>query len=395
MQSNLEQNSDPLAQELLQITSTTPAQEAIPLLVEKCLQFHQTSQNAQRLARSLLDSSADPVLVFDKNWKLSLFNDAAATLFQLSESSVGQAIEAIVKSDDLVAFARNQQPLQEWTPQSTESGESEFTATPRLQPIQNGDGWVLVLRDTSQFKKLNRNQSEFVRIVSHDLRSPLTSMQGFASMLELGLVGELNEKQAQFVEKILAGIAQITALVDNIQDAGRFDPETGFYEMQRSACDVGEIVVRIVQNHLVPAEKQELSIAVNVADDVPIISADTNMLERAITNLVDNAIKYTPNGGKVDVGVHCVNNEVHISVRDTGLGISADHQKQLFQRHVRLARQEHKKIKGTGLGLFIVKSVAQRHGGNAWVNSVEGEGSTFTMSIPLKDANLLVPTSGN
>ncbi len=119
------------------------------------------------------------------------------------------------------------------------------------------------------------------------------------------------------------------------------------------------------------------------------------MLERAITNLVDNAIKYTPNGGKVDVGVHCVNNEVHISVRDTGLGISADHQKQLFQRHVRLARQEHKKIKGTGLGLFIVKSVAQRHGGNAWVNSVEGEGSTFTMSIPLKDANLLVPTSGN
>jgi signal transduction histidine kinase len=220
-------------------------------------------------------------------------------------------------------------------------------------------------------------------------------MQGFASMLELGLVGELNEKQAQFVEKILAGIAQITALVDNIQDAGRFDPETGFYEMQRSPCDVGEVVVRIVQNHLVPAEKQELSISVNVADDVPIISADTNMLERAITNLVDNAIKYTPNGGKVDVKVSCVKNDLLVSVRDTGLGISPENQKQLFQRHVRLARQEHKKIKGTGLGLFIVKSVAQRHGGKAWVESIEGEGSTFTMSIPLEGANLLLPTSSN
>jgi two-component system phosphate regulon sensor histidine kinase PhoR len=399
MQSNPEQNSDALAQELLQITATTPAQEAIHLLIEKCLQFQRTGESARQLTLSLLDSITDPVLVFDRDWRLSLFNGAAAAVFQISDSSVGQEIGKVVQSDDLVAFAQRGQPLQEWMPQTEDSSEFEFTAVPRLHNIRNSndgaEGWVMVLRDTSQFKKLNRNQSEFVRIVSHDLRSPLTSMQGFASMLELGLVGELNEKQAQFVEKILAGIAQITALVDNIQDAGRFDPETGFYEMQRSACDVGEIVVRIVQNHLVPAEKQELTIAVNVADDVPIISADTNMLERAITNLVDNAIKYTPNGGKVDVKVHCQNNELHISVRDTGLGISADQQKQLFQRHVRLARQEHKKIKGTGLGLFIVKSVAQRHGGNASVNSVEGEGSTFTMSIPLKDANLLMPTSGN
>jgi signal transduction histidine kinase len=339
------------------------------------------------------------VLVFDKDWRLLLFNAAAVPLFELSDGSIGQAIGDVVQSDELAAFAQRGQNLAEWVPNRENASESEFAAVPRLYPIRHSgestEGWVLILRDMSQFKKLNRNQSEFVRIVSHDLRSPLTSMQGFASMLELGLVGELNEKQAQFVEKILAGIAQITALVDNIQDAGRFDPETGFYEMQRSACDVGEIVVRIVQNHLVPAEKQELSIAVSVADDVPIISADTNMLERAITNLVDNAIKYTPNGGKVDVSVLCVDNELHISVRDTGLGVSAEHQKQLFQRHVRLARQEHKKIKGTGLGLFIVKSVAQRHNGNAWVNSVEGEGSTFTMSIPLKDANLIVPTSGN
>ena len=399
MQSNLEQNSDPLAQELLQTIATTPAQEAVHLLIEKCLQMKQAGESARQLTTSLLNSITDPALVFDKDWRLLMFNAAAVSLFQLSDDSIGMAIREVVQSDELAAFARRGQTLAEWLPNPENSGESEFAAVPRLYPIRHEggstDGWVLILRDTSQFKKLNRNQSEFVRIVSHDLRSPLTSMQGFASMLELGLVGELNEKQAQFVEKILAGIAQITALVDNIQDAGRFDPETGFYEMERAACDVGEIVVRIVQNHLVPAEKQELSIAVSVADDVPIISADTNMLERAITNLVDNAIKYTPNGGKVDVSVHCVDNELHISVRDTGFGVSAEHQKQLFQRHVRLARQEHKKIKGTGLGLFIVKSVAQRHNGNAWVNSVEGEGSTFTMSIPLKDANLIVPTSGN
>jgi signal transduction histidine kinase len=230
-----------------------------------------------------------------------------------------------------------------------------------------------------------------MRIVAHDLRSPLTSMQGFASMLELNLVGELNEKQAHFVEKILSGITQMTALVDNIQDAGRFDPETGFYELQRSACDLGEMARKIVDNHLVPAEKQELTISVSVADDLPIINADANMLERGVINLVDNAIKYTPNGGKIEVGVKRGQNEVIISVKDNGLGISPEYQTHIFDRHVRIPRKEHKKVKGSGLGLFIVRSVAQRHGGDAWLESTEGKGTTFYLSIPLEGPNLIAP----
>ena len=248
---------------------------------------------------------------------------------------------------------------------------------------------MLALRDITHFKKLNRNQNEFTRIVSHDLRSPLTSMQGFASMLELGLVGDLNEKQKHFIEKILNGISQMTALVDNIQDAGRYDPETGFYEILRSHCDLSEMVRRISETHLMPAEKQELAFNVDIAPDLPIINADINMLERAVTNLIDNAIKYTPNGGQINVGVKRHEDTIQISVKDTGLGISPEHQKHLFERHVRIPRQEHKKIKGSGLGLFIVKSVAQRHGGDAWVNSIEGEGSTFFMSIPLSGPNLI------
>ena len=114
------------------------------------------------------------------------------------------------------------------------------------------------------------------------------------------------------------------------------------------------------------------------------------MLERALTNLVDNAIKYTPNGQQVHVAVYSENNSVIIAVTDTGYGISIENQKLLFQRHVRLARQEHKRIKGSGLGLFIVKSAAQRHGGDAWLRSEEGKGSTFYLSIPLKDENLII-----
>jgi signal transduction histidine kinase len=144
-----------------------------------------------------------------------------------------------------------------------------------------------------------------------------------------------------------------------------------------------------VQNHLVPAEKGELTISTFAADDVPIINADGNMLERAIINLVDNAIKYTPNGGKIEVSVFRRGEELLVSVADSGLGIPLEDQKHLFERHTRVIRKEHKKVKGSGLGLFIVRSVAQRHGGDAWVESAEGEGSTFFLSIPLAGQNLL------
>lgn len=247
------------------------------------------------------------------------------------------------------------------------------------------DACAIVARERltqAHHERLSRNQYEFVRLVSHDLRSPLTSMHGFASMLEAGMAGTLNDKQMHFVERILAGVTTMTNLVDNIQDAGRYDPETGFYEIQRTDCDIEEIVRRIVSNHLLPADRQELTLSVEF-DDVPPVSADRTMLERAITNLIDNAIKYTPNGGKITAGAHRTDDAVVIFVRDTGLGIAPENQKRLFARHVRIPRAEHKRIKGSGLGLFIVRSVAQRHGGRAWVESVEGQGSTFCFSVPL------------
>jgi PAS domain S-box-containing protein len=346
-------------------------------------------QRAYQLTSSLLNSIPDPLLVLDEDKCILLMNPAAEKVFEMaSVDARGKRVSDVVRSETLMEIAQTKNKnLTEWV------SENDKTFVPRTEPVYDSDGriegWVLALRDITHFKKLNRNQNEFTRIVSHDLRSPLTSMQGFADMLEGGMVGELNERQKHFVEKILSGISQMTSLVDNIQDAGRYDPETGFYEMSRSQCDLGEIVRKIVDNHLVPAEKQELEVLVNLAPDIPILNADGNMLERAITNLVDNAIKYTPNGGKIEVGVRREGENVIVSVADNGLGISPENQKHLFDRHVRIARQEHKKIKGSGLGLFIVRSVAQRHGGNAWVVSAEGKGTTFYMSIPLDSENLV------
>jgi signal transduction histidine kinase len=348
--------------------------------------LRERDEQSQRLLSSVLNSIADPLLVLDDNKTVLLMNPAAQDVFQTNTSqAAGKSVGEMLRVEALLNLIDNPSAtLDEWV------SETDQTFMPRVEVVYDSDnrpiGQILALRDVTRFKRLNRNQSEFVRIVTHDLRSPLTSMQGFASMMSMA--GELNEKQKHFVDRILAGITQITGLVENIQDAGRYDPETGFYEMSRSQLDLTEMVDRIVENHLVPAEKQELSISVDKGQDVPIVYADQHMLERAITNLVDNAIKYTPNGGKITVGVYRRDDNVVVAVKDTGLGINPEQQKHLFERHQRIARQEFKRIKGSGLGLFIVRSVARRHGGEAWVESAEGQGSTFLIRIPLSETNL-------
>jgi signal transduction histidine kinase len=260
-------------------------------------------------------------------------------------------------------------------------------ATNMLTALLNGLTIATNIEKTdARHQKLTRNQNEFVRIVSHDLRSPLTSIKGFASMME---ADEQDERKRHYTEKILSGVTQMTSLVDNIQDAGRYDPETGFYEMERNPTDLLDMVRGIVKNHLVPAEKEALTIVVDASDDVPIVNVDANMIERSIINLVDNAIKYTPNGGLIKVGVKRKGEDLLITISDNGYGISPENMRQLFQRHFRIRRKEHNRVKGSGLGLFIVRSVARHHGGDAFVESTEGQGSTFGIRIPLEGENLL------
>ncbi|MDZ4764984.1 MAG: HAMP domain-containing sensor histidine kinase [Chloroflexota bacterium] len=323
------------------------------------------------LAQAIVQGFTEPILVVDLGSQLVSMNMPAISA--LEQPLDDGTLEQIMNASRL------------GTPWQATNGQ---TYQPRLISFEMG--WIILMRDMTQISKMSRNQNEFVRVVSHDLRSPLTSIQGFAGML--GAAGPLNERQTHYVEKILSGITQMAALVENIQDAGRFDPETGFYEMARTACDMGALVERVAQNYLVPAEKQELKLTVDIIEPLPIVNADGLMLERAVTNLIDNAIKYTPNGGEIRVRVTIEDRALVIAVHDTGYGINAEDQKLLFQRHVRLMRKEHqRKVKGSGLGLFIVRSVAQRHNGSAWVESIEGQGSTFYLRIPLSDANLIAP----
>ncbi len=353
---------------------------------------YQEAKNGRQWLEAVLGSTADPVLVVDHDGRISLINHAAEELLNVDAAAVkGQPVSAVLEAyPRLLRFFENDGDLAEDEEWSSPGGR---TFSPRLSRVESNAGepasYVLVLRDITHFKLLIRNQAEFVRLVSHDLRSPLTYMQGFASMLNM--VGELNERQTDFAEKILNGISQMTALVDNIQDAGRWDPETGFYEMSREPTDVTVLVRDIVSNHQAVADKQHVTIKATIAPDIPIVNVDSLMVERALINLVSNAIKYSPDGGEVDVSVTVKDEALVICVRDTGLGIAKEHIPLLFKRGSRVVTPEIKKnrIKGSGLGLFIVRSVARRHSGDAWVESQPGKGSKFYFSFPLSGANLV------
>jgi two-component system phosphate regulon sensor histidine kinase PhoR len=237
-------------------------------------------------------------------------------------------------------------------------------------------GRVAVLRDITHLKELDAMKSEFVATVSHDLRAPLTYMRGYATMLPM--VGSLTPKQQDYIEKVMAGIEQMTELIDDLLDLGRIEQGVG---LVREMCSLSDIARTVLESVSGQALARGLTLAVGSMSDRAILG-DQGLLRHAVTNLVDNAIKYTPSGGTVTVSVAEHSEAMVVSVKDSGIGIAPADQVRLFERFYRVKRRETIDIKGTGLGLAIVKSIAEWHRGRVWVESQLGEGSTFYILVP-------------
>ena len=241
-------------------------------------------------------------------------------------------------------------------------------------------GRVCVLRDVTHFKELDALKSEFVSTVSHDLRSPLTLMRGYATMLEM--VGNLNDQQVGYVRKIVTGVETMSKLVNNLLDLGRI--EAGV-DLQLEMVPVQDVVDRVVGALQLQATQKRIQLTTEMPPQTtPLVEADQSLLQQALHNLLDNAIKYTDTGGKVGLHVNARQERLVFEVSDTGIGIAPVDLPRLFEKFFRAGQKEAVKRHGTGLGLAIVKSIAERHGGQVWVESQLGKGSTFYFSIPLR-----------
>ncbi|HYP23878.1 MAG TPA: ATP-binding protein, partial [Actinomycetota bacterium] len=256
----------------------------------------------------------------------------------------------------------------------------EVTACPF--PATDPQGLVLVVHDATESVRYQELRKEFVANVSHELRTPLTAIKGFAETLRDGAMTD-PVRGPQYLGTIEKHADQLTNLVADLLDLSRLDNHPGL--PGSVAIDVGAVVRRTVDLLQPVAEKKRHTLRVDVPPDLPPIQGDPDYLERAVANLLENAIKYTPEGGHVSIAASLAADEdvVRVEVSDDGIGIPADDLPRIFERFYRVDRSRSREMGGTGLGLSIVKHVAQAHGGSIEVASDVGKGSTFTLTLPL------------
>lgn len=363
----------------VRLLSTLASQTAV--LVDNARLFQEAEGGRRRLA-AILASTRDAILVTDRDDRLLLINPAAEQALGLKADEVlGERIEDVPTEEILIEILT--EPLSRTGSLVEEvplpSGRTFYaSASTILSADGENMGRVVSMRDITYFKELDEMKSEFVATVSHDLRAPLTFMRGYATMLPM--VGDLTEKQEQYLDKILTGIEQTAGLVEDLLNLGRIEAGVG---LEKEPCHVGVIVLEAVDSMRARAAAKGLTLKLQSSEPAPVIQGDPTLLRQAIANLVDNAIKYTPTGGQVTVGMESTASEVLITISDTGIGIAPEDQVRLFEKFFRIRRRETENVSGTGLGLAIVKSIIERHGGRVWVESVVNEGSTFTIALPI------------
>lgn len=409
----------------IRFLSTLASQAAI--LVENARLFAAAKGGRQRLA-AILASTTDAILVIDSEQRLLLLNPAAQNILNLDETAYGRHIstlnlpepmlQALLRLKDNTAhkpptvefsladgrtFYTSIAPINALTASNTAGNSSDVAAA----------GWVAVMRDVTHFKELDEMKTEFVSTVSHDLRAPLTFMRGYVSMLTM--VGELNEKQREYQERILEGVEQMSALIDDLLNLRRIEAGLG---IRQEPCRLALVLLEAVEAMRTRAATKNITLKLEPPQTLPtemalknrlllpheqvesglkpttssaagkrpsgIVLGDHTLLRQAIGNLVDNAIKYTPPGGTVTVGMDLTENVAIVRVSDTGIGIAPENQVRLFEKFYRIKRRETSNVAGTGLGLALVKSIVERHQGRVWIESELNKGSTFYVALPLQ-----------
>ena len=342
----------------------------------------QTTKDRAEL-RAMLASMSEGVIATDTKQRVVVANDRAGELLSFSPADApGRPLwevvrqEAILKSAGEVLQSGDRRSFQV----SPAAGRYlEITAcTYPAGPAP--EGLIIVAHDTTQSVRYQELRKEFVANVSHELRTPLTVIRGFTETLR---EGALKDPVAgpKFLATIERHVNQLTNLVSDLLELSRLEstPEIP----RRVSFDVGAVVRRAGDLLLPAAQSKEQSLALRVPAGLPRVAGNPDYVERAISNLIDNAIKYTPERGKIEVAVWRDNGHVIVDVSDNGIGIPLEDLTRIFERFYRVDRSRSRDMGGTGLGLSIVKHVAQVHGGSIDVTSTPGSGSRFRLRLPV------------
>ncbi|MCX6022699.1 MAG: response regulator [Chloroflexi bacterium] len=270
-----------------------------------------------------------------------------------------------------------------------EHRELQLYSTPVLSAGDVHLGRLYVFRDVTHEREVDRMKSEFVSLVSHELRTPLTSIKGYVDLLIDGEVGDVTEEQSEFLGIVKNNADRLVSLINDLLDISRI--ESGKVELRRSTLDLTRLIAAAAGSLRPQMESKNQSLTLDLPRDLPSVWCDSDRVTQIMINLISNAHKYTPAGGAVRIAAMPTSGgaQVRVEVQDSGIGMSKDELAQLFTKFFRSKSRAAQEVGGTGLGLSITRSLVEMHGGEISVSSAQGQGSTFSFTLPVTEAPIV------
>ena len=347
---------------------------------------------------ALLDGSADGIAVLDGDLHVVRFNRTMEALCaQAGNDVLGERAETVFRftTADGTALDGAQHPARVVATDGIARAGVELRmllddgrerwVSGTFSPIRDAQGTVALLvnlRDIAEQKEQERMHRDFVSMAAHELRNPLTAIKGFTRTLMVKADMLSEDRKNQYLSMVNEQSNRLARLVEDLMQVSRID--AGRVSIEPRALQLEDTLTGLLEQFRTKWTGRE--IVVDRADaEVPPVFADPHKLEEILINLIDNAVKYSANGSSVEVNIGAAAGEVRVAVRDHGDGIPPEEIPNLFQKFARISSPSTAEIPGTGLGLYIVKGFVQAHGGRVWVDSVLGEGSTFTFTLPVAD----------
>lgn len=337
-------------------------------------------------AQAILNSMADGVIAVDRAGRVLLLNPVVEKVFGITQAdSRGKSVIGVIRNFELErllqqALATREQIMRELVILTPEPRVFRVHITPLRGTDERRGGVVALLRDITERRRLEQMRTEFVANVSHELRTPLTSIRGFLETLLDGAVEDPLTAR-RFLEIMAVETNRLTRLIDDLLHLSRLEDRRTV--LRRERVDMATVVGRVVDIFQTGAREKGLELGVEVEAHLPPVSGDPDMLAQVLVNLVDNAVKYTPEGGRITIRAGVVGGRLRVSVADTGVGIPEESLSRVFERFYRVDKARAREQGGTGLGLAIVKHIVEAHGGRVWAESEVGRGSTFTFELPV------------
>ncbi len=367
--------------------------EAEGLRQERERNLQKIEEEQSRLT-TIINCMGEGLIATDKDANLILINNIACRMLDLAEPcKTGEHVKGYLNNENLEAFILDLLKRKKF-PSCNVNKEIVFdeekdkiyllTAAPIREKNDDVSGVALVLMDISEEKKLERMKSEFqklVSVVTHELKAPINAIDGYLDVIIKGYVKDKPEKQLEYLMRSQQKAEMLRNLVQDLLSLTSI--ESGKFVSERKPVDIQKILMDVITFMENEAAFRELEIKKQFDEDIPEIAADKNALTYLFTNLVSNAIKYNRPKGLVEIKLRKENNQLVVSVRDTGLGISKEDQNRIFSEFFRSKQDEIQNISGTGLGLNIAKRIAELHSGSIKVKSELGEGSEFIVTLPL------------